>query len=188
MRVDLVALRHDYPRFLDARQVVEERRGPIVAEHVAQRDHGELIDRLNRSLRRWIVGTQRFDRVADEFEPDRRRLTGGIDVDDTAANRELTVLVRRILARKARFDEQFAEVDWGDVLVGSKIDRCVQQARRRADARQDCGSRRHHDSGRAARERMKGTRPLGRDTDVRRHPTVGIDLMRGERQDRLVRR
>ena len=96
-------------------------------EHVAQRHDRHLIDRRDRSLRRRVVGAQRFDRVADELEPDRLRLAGGKHVDDAAADRELAVLVGRILAREAGVDQQLGEIDRRDVLPGLQLERRAEQ-------------------------------------------------------------
>ena len=115
-----------------AREVVEERRAAVVLKHVAQRHDRHLIDRRDRPLRRRIVGAQRFDRVADELEPDRMRLAGGKDVDDAAADRELAVLVGRILAREAGVDQQLGQIGRRDVLAGPQVDRRRQQPLRRA--------------------------------------------------------
>ena len=54
VRVDLVAFGDDHARFLDSRKVVEERCRPIVAKHVPQRNHGELIDGVTD---RWVAGS-----------------------------------------------------------------------------------------------------------------------------------
>ena len=182
--VDFVALRDDQARFLDARQVVEKRRRPIVAEHVVQRNDGQLIDRLDGSLGRGIVGSERFDRVADELEPDRPGIAGGIDVHDAAADRELAVLVRRIFAAEPGIDEKLAEIGRGDVLIRPQIDRGAQHARRAADARQQRRGRRDDDSARAARQGVEGPGACRGDADVRRHPAVRVDFMGGERQHR----
>ena len=74
-----------------SRQVVEAivgRSSVGAGSDIAQRDDGQLIDRRDRSLGRRVVGAKRFDRVADELEPDRLRLSpGGKDVEDAAADR-----------------------------------------------------------------------------------------------------
>ena len=150
VRVDLVAFGDDHARFLDAGKVVEERCRPIVSKHVPQRNHGELIDGVNRPLGRWIVGAQRLDRVADELEPDRLRVARRVDIENAAADREFAVLVSRVLAGKAGFDEQLAEVGRCDVLVRTQVDGCIQQTRRRADARKEGRRRRHHHPRRSA--------------------------------------
>ena len=79
-------------------------------QHIAQRDDADLIDRLERSLCARVVGADRFDRVANELEPDRLRLACRIHVDNAAADRELAMLVCRILAAEAGVDQQIAQI------------------------------------------------------------------------------
>ena len=78
------------------------------------------------------------------------RLAGGKDVDDAAANRELAVLVGRILAREAGVDEQLGQIDRRDVLARPEVDRGSEQALGRRHARQQ-RRRRGDDDARGAR-------------------------------------
>ena len=102
-------------------QVVEERRAAVVSQHVPQRHDGELIDGRDRSLRAGIVGTQRLDRVAHEFEAHGVRGPGREDIQDAAAPSELAVLVGRVLAVEARIDQQLGQILRGDVLPGFRF-------------------------------------------------------------------
>ena len=51
VRLDLVVFGHDDAGVPRARKVVEDRRGPIRVEHVAQREDQDLVDRGDRPLR-----------------------------------------------------------------------------------------------------------------------------------------
>ena len=186
--VHLVALGHDDPRRLRAREVVEQRRAAVPVEDVAQRHDADLIGRRNRSLRRRIVGTQRLDRVADEFEPHRMGLAGREDVDDASADGELAVLVGRILAGEAGVDEQLGEIQRRDVLPGTQIERRGEQALRRRDARQQRGRRRHDDAGGPARDRVQRAGADRRHADVRLQAAIRVDFVRWKRQDRALGR
>ena len=152
-------------------------------KHILQRHDADLIDRLDRPLGRRVVATHRLNRVADELEPDRLRLAGRKDVDDAAADRELAVLVRRILAREAGIDEQLREIDRRDLLARLQIERRAEKPARSADARHQGRGRRDHDAGGAGADAVQRPRAHRRHADVRRQPPVRIHLVRGERQN-----
>ena len=83
------------------------------------------------------------------------RFAGREDVEDAAADRELAVLVGRILAGEAGVDQQLGEIGRRDVLAGLEVDRGREQALRRADPRQQRRGRRDDDprgAGRASAE------------------------------------
>ena len=109
--------------------------------------------------------------------------TGGIEVDDAAANAEFAAFVDRILTRVARGCEKIAKVGRRDVLPGVSVMAVGIQALRRADAReQRCGGR-HHQPALAGRQGVQGTRARRCDIEMRSQPAIRIDLVRGERQD-----
>jgi hypothetical protein len=110
-------------------------------------------------------------------------LARGKDVDDAAADREFSVLVGRVLARKTRVDEQFGEIGRRDVLAGSQIQRSGEHPFGCRDAGQKRGGRRDEDPGRAAGDRIESACTGGGDAHVGRHPAVGVDLVRRKRQD-----
>ena len=184
--VHLVAFGDDDAGIASAGQVVEDRRAAVVTKDVAQRHDGQLIDRRHRSLRAGVVRAERLDRVADELEAHRVSGAGRENVQDAATARELTVFVGRILAAEAGIDEQVGQIVRRDVLSRLQVDRRLQNTRRRADTRQQRRRRRDDDASRAARQRVQRHRPDRRDADVRRHPAIGIDLVRRHRQDRAV--
>ena len=88
----------------------------------------DLIGRARRSLRRRIEASQAFHGVADELDADRLGVSRRKHVDDAAANGEGAVFVNRILARKARVDEQVGQSLRLDLRAGAKLDRGAQQA------------------------------------------------------------
>ena len=186
--VHLVALGHDDPRRLRAREVVEQRRAAVPVEDVAQRHDADLIGRRNRSLRRRIVGTQRLDRVADEFEPDRMRFRHREDVDDAAPGRELAVLIGGIFAAEAGVDEQLRQIGRRDILTGFQLERGGEESLWRGHARQQAGGRRDDYSRGAAADAVQRAGPRGGDADVRREAAIRIDLVRRKRQHRPLGR
>ncbi|PYR09385.1 MAG: hypothetical protein DMF99_15570 [Acidobacteria bacterium] len=186
--LDFVALRHDRVRGFRAREIVEQRGGTIVGEHVAQRHDGNPIDRRDRSLGRRIVGADRLDRVADEFEPDRMRFRHREDVDDAAAGRELAVLIGGIFAAEAGVDEQFRQIGRRDILTGFQLERGGEESLWRGHARQQAGGRRDDYSRGAAADAVQRAGPRGGDADVRREAAIRIDLVRRKRQHRPLGR
>jgi hypothetical protein len=116
-RIDLVPLGDDDPAVVAEAQVVENGSVPVQpgvrrahAKHILQWQDADLIDRLDRSLRRCVVPPHRLNRVADELESDRLRLARRKNVDDAAADGELAMFVRWFLAREAGIDEQLREI------------------------------------------------------------------------------
>ena len=129
-----------------------------------------------------------LDRVADELEPDRLALAGREDVEDAAADGELAVLVGRIFAGEPGVDQQLGQVGRRDVLARLEIDRRGEQTLRRAHPRQQRRRRRDDDPRGAAGDGVKRPGARRRHADVRRQAAVRIDLVRGKRQDRAIRR
>ena len=185
--VHLVAFGHDDADGAGL-QVVEQRRAAVVAQDVTQRHDGQLIDRRDRSLRAGIVCPKRLDRVADELEAHRMGGAGGENVQDAAAAGELAVLVGRVLAVEAGIDEELGQILRGDVLPRLQVHRGAQHVPRRAHARQQRRGRRDDHTRGAARERVQGRCPHRRDADVRRHASIGIDLVRRHGQDGALHR
>ena len=176
--VHLVAFGHDDARVASLGYVVEERRRAIVAQHVAKRHQGELIDRGNRALRAGVVRPECLDGVADELEADRVSGGSGEDIEDSAAAREFAVLVRGIFASEAGVDQELGEILRRDVLSRLQVHRRAEHALRRAHARQQGRAGRDDDAGDAAGEGVEGRGPHRRHADVRRHAAIRIHLVR----------
>ena len=160
-----------------ASEVVEHGGAAIVVEHVAQRNDGDLIDRGNGALVGGIVGAKRFNRIADELQPDRVRLAGGKDIDDTAPDGELAMLVGRVFAGEAGIDEQLRQIGGRNVDPWLQLERGGDELLRRADARQQSGGRGNDDARAAVSESVERARPRRGNAHVRRHAAVGIHLV-----------
>ena len=120
-----------------------------------------------------LVPPERFDRVADEFEPDRMGFGGGKHVDDAAAHRELPVLVGRILPGEAGVGQQFRDIT-GEMSPRARDPGAHHQPSRRAHLRQQ-RHRRDDDPGLPPRRHTGRAR--GRmSRRVRRHAPVRIDF------------
>ena len=121
-RAEFVRLRDEDGRPAAGPEIVECGCGSVgrvcTRDELLQRRNRRLIERAGRSLRRRVVGPDRLDRVADEFQADGLARAGGIEVDDPAAHAELAGLVHRILAGIAGARQQVAEVDRRDFLSG----------------------------------------------------------------------
>jgi hypothetical protein len=159
------------------------RRDRRTSQHVAQGNDGDLIDRRDRTLRRRVVGADRFDRVADELQPDRVRGARRKDVHDPATDRELAVFVGWVFAGEPGIDEQVGEIGRCDVLPGSEVERRRQESQGSGHTRQERRRRRHHDPRCPARDRVQGSCADRRDADVRRQPAIRIDFVRREGQN-----
>ena len=96
------------------------------------------------------------------------------------------MLVGRVFAAETGVDKQFAQVGRRDFVAGLELDRCVHQALRRADARQQRRGGGHDDARRSGDQRMQGAGAGGGDADVRRHAAVGVDLVRGKAEHRAI--
>ena len=116
---DVIELeRHDRRR--GGADVVNDRRRPIECQGIIRRKRirqqlplrtdDDPIERLERALGGRVVPPDRFDDVADELEADRLNLARRVEIQDAAANAELTVLVNGILRRKPGHGEVFAKV------------------------------------------------------------------------------
>src|SRR5215203_1689446 len=120
MCLHLVRLRDEHVGPAVGPEVVEYRCGTIgivaLAQQVLQWNDRRLADAADRTLRGRVVRANRLDRVADELESNRLFGTGRKEIDDAAANAELTRFVDRVLTGVARGREQIAEVGGGDVL------------------------------------------------------------------------
>ena len=153
-----------------------------VAEQFLQRHDRSLIERGGRSLRRRVVGADRFDGVADELEPDRLLCAGRKEVDDAAADAELArtrrpdpaACSRRSASRSPR---SIGEISWPGASVTD--------VRRRAVGRADAAAAAPAAdaiTSRAlpGRKRVQRPRARRRDVEVRRQAAVRIDLVRRE--------
>ena len=96
---------------LRLREILEERRAAVLRQHVPERHDRDLIDRLDRSLRRRVVASQRFNRVADELQTNGLALPGWKHVEDAAADGELSVFIGRIFTGESRVRQQLGQVD-----------------------------------------------------------------------------
>src|SRR6266545_6304483 len=111
------------------------------------------------------------------------RLAGREDVDDSAANGELAVLVGRIFTAEPGIDEQFREIGRCNVLPGLQLERRRGEPLRSSDAWQQPGGGGDDDAGGAMGEGMQRARTRRRDADVRREAAVWIDFVGREGQD-----
>jgi hypothetical protein len=68
-----------------------------VMQQFLLRTHRDAIERLERSLGRRIVPAHGLDNVADEFEANRLRFAGRIEVENAAAHAELAVFIDGVL-------------------------------------------------------------------------------------------
>ena len=166
-------------------KVVEKRRG---TRFLGQRDNRRLIERLDRSLCRWVVPADRFDVVADELDTDRIVGTGRKIIDDAAADAEFAVLVDRILARKAGIGQEIAERDRIEIETVPNLNRGRLEIGRRAEPRHQGGGRGRDNPCAPARNPVQRRSPLRRHAEVGRQTAVGIDLQRGKRLDRFLER
>ena len=149
--------------------------------------NADPIDRLNRPLCSWVISAHGFDRVSDELQPNRLRFARRKDVDDSAADRELAVLVGGVLARKACIDEELRKVGRRDFLAWLQVERGTHQPSRRGHAGQQRRSGRDDDADLSAAHRVQRAGPRRRHADVRLQPAIWVDLMRGKRQHGSVR-
>ena len=158
------------------------------ARFLGQRDNRRLIERLDRSLCRWIVPADGFDVVADELDTDRIVGTGRKVIDDAATDAEFAVLVDRIFARKAGIGQEIAERDRIEIETVPNLNRGRLEIGRRAETRHQGGGRGPHNPRTPARNPVQGRCPLGRHAEVGRQAAVGIDLQRGKRLDGFLER
>jgi hypothetical protein len=167
--------------------VIEEGRGSVrrfrFPEEFLQRNDCGLVDAAGRALGCGIVGANRFDRVADEFEPDWLVRTGRIEIDDAAAHAEFARFVHRILSRVACRCEQISEVDRGDVLAWSQCQRRCGNPIRWTQPRKERARRRDDQARIASDEAVQRTCARAGDVEVGRKAAVRIDFVRWERQN-----
>ena len=119
LRAHVLRLGHDDAHRPRRAQIVEDgrrwRRGTsgdlsrVWPSGFPHRHDLKLIQRFDRALGPRIEAADRLDRVADELDADGRILAGGIDVENAAAQRELAVLVDRILPLVAAVDEDLGQ-------------------------------------------------------------------------------
>jgi hypothetical protein len=136
---------------------------------------------------RRIVAADRFDRVAAEFQSHRLAFARREDVEDAAAKREFTVLVRRIFTGEASVDQQLGQIGRRDLLPGFEIDRRAQQTLGGRHTRQQRGRRGDNDAGGAGGDGVQRPGTGRRDADVRREAAIRVDLVRREWQHRPIR-
>ncbi len=151
-------------------------------QHVAQRQQQHVVDRLDRSLRLGVVAAQRLDGVAEELDAHRVRLARREDVDQTAADAELAVLVDGIGAGEAGVDQATRQGGQVEVDVRPQRDPGVTHPADAADAGGDGGDRGHDDAGRPRRQGVQCPRPGGGHVEVRRDLAIRIDLEGRTRQ------
>ena len=183
VRLDFVALRHQNSMILRLGEILEERGAAVLRQHVPEGHDRDLIDRLDRPLRGRVVAPQRFNRVADELQPNGLTLSGGKHVEDAAADGELSVFIGRIFTGESRVGQQFGQIDRRDILARLQVDRGVEQAPGCAHARQQGRRRGDDDPGGTARHGVQRAGARGCHADVRSETAVRIDFMRGERED-----
>ena len=186
LRANLVRLRNQHRRPPGNRQVVEYRGASVVVSRsgneLLQRNHGCLTEAPDGSLRRWIVGTNRLDRVADEFQTDGLLRTGRKEVDHTTAHAELARFVDRILTGVAGRGEQIGKVCGRDVLTRNEVRSGRRDSTGCADFRQQGGTRRDHQTRSSRGQRMQSARAGGSDLEMRGESPVRIDFVRREGQ------
>ena len=137
-----------------------------------------VIDRARGPLRRRIEPPQRLDHVTHELHANRSGVRGRKDIHDASPDCEGTVLVDGILAREPAVHEQIRQSLGFDLCALSKLHRSGQHPLRRAGARKQRGSRRDDDARRSGDGAVQRTRPRSRNTKMRGHPPIGIDLER----------
>ncbi len=152
-------------------------------DQLALRADDDPIDRGERALGRGIIAADRLDDVADELEPDRLRVGGRIEIDDTAAHAKLPVLVNGIFGRESGSSEPHTQILRRDFATRCERDPRIPHQRRSGHARHERSRRRDDHPRGSACQRMKRPGAGGCDLEVRREATVRIDLVRGKRQD-----
>ena len=186
--LDLLALGHDDPRAMGGRQEVKDRQSlVVVVESFAHRHDRHLIDGAGGALRRWIESAQRLDHVADELQADRLAVAGGKHIEDAAADRERAMLVNRVRPGEAGIDEQIRQRLRIDFRARPDFEGRAEESLRWADPGQQCGRGRDDQSGTPGSGSGQRPRTRCRDAEVRRHPAVGIDLQRRQRQHGALR-
>ncbi len=174
----LVELGHEQPQSGGAAEVAEEGRrtlGLPALERVgrlADRRDGHAIERGDRSLRRRIELADGLDGVADELEADRQAVAGREDVGDAAANRELAVLIDRILARESGPHQDVGQFHRVDVVARLELERRRHQRAGIRQPGQERGGGCDDDPGLAGGERRAGH---GRGPTPRRSAAAGPD-------------
>ena len=175
-----------------AAEVVEDGRGAVSVSSsavsttgaVLQRDDRDLIDRRRGSLRRRVVGAERFDGVADELEANglrvrrrgrcRRRRRGPQNSPGSS-----TGSCACSPASTRRSPRSTGEIS----LPGlQRRATAALDARGRRETRQERRGRRHDDARRSGAQRVERARARRRDVEVRRQTAIGIDLMGRERE------
>ena len=119
------------------------------------RDDLKLIERLDRALRAGVEAADRFDGVAHELDANRRVLARGKHIEDASAQRELAVLVHRILTFVAALDEDARQGRAARFRCRAEIDRRRQHRLRRRQPRRQ-RLRRGDDDARGRRARRRG--------------------------------
>ena len=164
---------------------VRGRRVVGLAQAFADGHDTGLIDGPGRTLRRRVVAADRLDRVADELDAQRLGVARREHVHDAAAHAELTVLVDRVLAREAGLEQLLGEQLGSDLDAGSQVHRRRGELSGRHQPRQQRGSRDHDEARLAGHDFGQGTRAGRGDLQMRRQAPIGIDLVTGQRHDRV---
>ena len=157
-------------------------------EHLAQREHQRLGHLADGALRGGVVLADRLDGVADEVEAQGALAAHGEHVDDAAAHAELAVLVHRVLACEAGLDQSRGQPPGVDLVACLEGDGGRQQPAGSAQPRQQRGGRGDNHAGGAGGGRVQRARASRHHAHVRREAAVGINLVRGQRQHRVLHR
>ena len=185
----LVELGHEQPQSGGAAEVAEEggwTLGFPALEGVgrlAHRRDGDAIERGDRPLRRRIELADGLDGVADELEADRQAVAGREDVGDAAANRELAVLVDRILARESGPHQDVGQLHRVDVVARLELERRRHQRGGIRQPGQERGGGCDDDPGLACGEPVQGAGAGRRHVEVRQQAAIGVDFRRRQRED-----
>ncbi len=162
---------------------------------LAHRHEVERAQLSDAALRLGVEGADRFQRIAEKIEPDRRGGAGRIEIENAAARRIVADVAHRARAAVAvRFEPErqivhaHAVARRGRKGGGSDVAQRRNALRQRADGADQ--NARPLDRAAGPRKPRERRHALGRNRRVRRHPVVGLavpgrqverlDLGRGE--------
>ena len=153
----------------------------------ADRREIERAQWTDAELRLGIEGADRFQRVAEEIEPDRRRGAGRIEVEDAAAGGEFADVVDRADAHEAAVGEPSRQLLQPHIVAGRGRERGVgdERQRRRALGQRvdgDDEDARPLERAAAARQPRQHGHALRRNRGIGRDAVVGLAVPRGKEQ------
>jgi hypothetical protein len=188
VRTYFVRLGHEHDRPAAAPEIVEHGGGSVWNVGITHQllkgcDRG-LVERADRALRRRVVRSNGFNRVADEFEPHRLTRASRVEVDHAAPNAEFAVLVNGILSRVAGGEEKVAQIDRGDLVPRRERQRHRPQPIRRTELRQQRGGGGDQQPDASTRNAVQGPGACRCNVEMRRKTAVRIDLVRRVGQNR----